>query len=195
MAQQRMEMEAAARVEEEARVAAEQHAIAVAKERALAEANAAELSQSLSLGLMKEKAEAAAIAQDLFDRMTQQSDELDDWRFRAETVLSEAPIPLNANKTAKQIRKVATVLAGLTVFAGVVGFATLNVAAQSGMPANLGLVAVATPLSQSSAAGVKAVPVPAAEFSSKLQMSYVLAALPSAPTDMNTGANAATSKE
>jgi hypothetical protein len=188
-----MEVEAKARAENEARVAAEQRALEAAKERARAEAEAAQRSESMSVELMKEKAEAEAIAQDLIERMMQQGDELDDWRFRAETVLSEAPIPVTPKKGARQVRKVAAVLAGLTVFAGAVGVGTLTWAGAQG---NAGMVAVAAPVMQPAAAAVaKPMPSPAPQFSSKLQMSYVLAALPSTSQGADSTVAAATSRQ
>jgi hypothetical protein len=111
------------------------------------------------------------MAQELMERMSRNSEELGEWRVRAETVIAQAPVPAVRVKTVR--RPLAAMLGGAAFFAGVALTAAWTWNIQHVVPspaqATVGVARVAA---------IQSIPAPSQQ--SGLQMSYELAVPPAA---------------
>ena len=165
--------EAKARQAEETRVAAEKHAIEAMRRLAGTEAQSADVADSAHARHEREEADARVLTQQLIERISQQGEQLSDWRVRAEAVLAESPTPLFLKKPKSRMQSAMPILAGLALTVGVVGAMTWNgIAGMDGTVKSAAQQMGMSPALSSAAMPLLATHMPATLHGMKLQMSY-----------------------
>lgn len=174
-AERKAAMLAAARLaaEAKARVAAEKHAIEATRMLAGTEAQSADVADSAYARHEREEADARVLTQRLIERISQQGEQLSDWRVRAEAVLAESPTPLFLKKPKSRMQSAMPILAGLALTVGVVGAMIWNgIAEMDGTVKSAAQQMGMSPALNSAAMPLLATHMPATLHGVKLQMSY-----------------------
>ncbi len=170
----RLAAEAKARQVEETRIAAEKGAIEAMRMLAGTQTQSADVAGSTAHAMHEcEEADARVMTQQLIERISQQGEQLSDWRVRAEAVLAESPTPLFLKKPKSRMQSAMPILAVLALTIGVVGTMTWNGIAGMGGAVKSGAQQMNMPPALNSAAmPLLATHMAAALHDVKLQMSY-----------------------
>lgn len=117
LATRRMAAETEARAAEEVRAEAEGRALEAARRQREFATSTTEQADALREKCEREQEEAQELAKDLLERMKHKSEEVGQWRVRAEAVLAASPVPAAKSRAIR--RPLAAVLGGAAFVAGV----------------------------------------------------------------------------